>query len=34
MRTLLTPVNAGLGAARHVLWYVRYHAAGPRRHED
>ena len=30
MRMLMTPVNAGLGAARHVLWYVRYHAAGPR----
>ncbi len=30
MRRLLTPVNAGLGAARHVIWYVRYHV-GPQR---
>ena len=30
MRRLLSPVNAGVSAARHVLWYVRYHAAGPR----
>jgi hypothetical protein len=31
MRTLLTPVNAGLDAARHLLWYLSYHAGGPRR---
>jgi hypothetical protein len=23
---LLTPVNAGVSAARHVLWYLSYHA--------
>jgi len=33
MRRLLFPVNAGLGAARHVLWYVRYHASGPDRRD-
>jgi hypothetical protein len=31
MRRLLTPVNAGLDAARHLLRYLRYHAGGPRR---
>jgi hypothetical protein len=29
MRRLLSPVNAGMSAARHVLWYLSYHA-GPR----
>ncbi len=30
MRRLLTsPVNVGVSAARHVLWYLSYHA-GPR----
>ena len=28
MRRLLTPVNAGVNAARHVLWYLSYHAQG------
>lgn len=31
MRRLLTPVNAGVSAARHVFWYLSYHAAGDRR---
>ena len=31
MRRLLTPVNAGVSAARHVLWYLSYHSAGDRR---
>ena len=31
MRRLLSPVNAGMSAARHVIWYVRYHASGPQR---
>jgi hypothetical protein len=30
MRRLLTPVNAGVNAARHVLWYLSYHAQGQR----
>jgi hypothetical protein len=30
MRRLLTPVNAGVSAARHVLWYISYHAQGQR----
>jgi hypothetical protein len=29
MRRLLSPVNAGVSAARHVLWYVHYHATHP-----
>jgi hypothetical protein len=29
MRRLLSPVNAGVSAARHVLWYLSYHT-GPR----
>jgi hypothetical protein len=27
MRRLLSPVNVGVTAARHVLWYLSYHAA-------
>jgi len=27
MRRLLSPVNVGVSAARHVLWYLSYHAA-------
>jgi hypothetical protein len=27
VRRLLTPVNASVSAARHVLWYLTYHAA-------
>jgi hypothetical protein len=30
MRRLLSPVNVGVSAARHALWYLSYHA-GPRR---
>jgi len=33
MQRLLAPVNAGMSAARHVLWYLSYHAAGDRRPE-
>jgi hypothetical protein len=31
MRRLLSPVNVGVSAARHVLWYLSYHAT-PRQH--
>jgi len=31
MRRLMTPVNAGMSAARHVFWYLTYHAAADRR---
>jgi hypothetical protein len=30
MRRLLSPVNAGVSAARHVLWFISYHAGGSR----
>jgi hypothetical protein len=33
MRRLLTPVNAGVSAARHVFWYLSYHAGPRQRHQ-
>jgi hypothetical protein len=27
MRRLLSPVNAGMSAARHVLWYLSYYSS-------
>ncbi len=33
MRRLLSPVNASVSAARHVLWYLSYHAAARQRPE-
>jgi hypothetical protein len=30
MRRLLTPVNAGMSAARHVIWFISYHATSDR----
>jgi hypothetical protein len=27
MRRILTPVNAGVSAARHVFWFLSYHSA-------
>jgi hypothetical protein len=30
MRRLLTPVNAGMSAARHLIWYISYHTASDR----
>jgi hypothetical protein len=31
MRRLISPVNAGVSAARHLLWFVRYHTSGSQR---
>ena len=31
MSRLLSPVNAGVNAARHVVWYLSYHVASDRR---
>ena len=31
MRRLLSPVNAGVNAARHVFWFISYHAQGSQR---
>ena len=33
VRRLLTPVSAGVSAARHVFWYLSYHAAPRQRHQ-
>jgi len=33
MRRLLSPVNVGFSAARHVLWYLSYHVAPRQRPE-
>ena len=30
MRRLLTPVTAGVNAAKHVVWFLSYHAQGQR----
>jgi len=27
VRRLLSPVNVGVSAARHVFWYLSYHSA-------
>jgi hypothetical protein len=27
MRRLLSPVNVGVSAAKHLLWYLSYHSA-------
>jgi hypothetical protein len=32
MHRLFTPVNVGVSAARHMLWYLSYHAAPRQRH--
>jgi len=32
MRRLLTPVNAGVSAARHLIWYLSYHSGSRREH--
>lgn len=34
MQRLLTPVNAGMSAARHLLWYLSYHARPERNPAD
>lgn len=32
LKRLLAPIHAGVGAARHLAWYVAYHVTGePRR---
>jgi hypothetical protein len=30
MSRLLAPVSIGVSAARHVFWYLSYHASGQR----
>jgi hypothetical protein len=31
MKVLLAPLTAGLGAARHIAWYVNYQMTGEAR---
>jgi hypothetical protein len=31
VKTILTPINIGLGAARHLAWYVSYQVTGEAR---
>jgi hypothetical protein len=33
MRRLLTPMNVGVSAARHVFWYLSYHTASGRQRQ-
>jgi len=33
MRRLLSPVSVGVGAARHVFWYLSYHSSPRQRPE-
>jgi len=34
VKVILTPISAGLGAARHVAWYLSYHVTGEARSGD
>jgi hypothetical protein len=34
VKTILTPFSAGLGAARHVAWYLSYQLTGEARASD
>ena len=31
MKRLLTPLNVGVGATRHLLWYINYQMTGETR---
>jgi hypothetical protein len=31
VRLIFTPITAGLGAARHITWYVKYQVTGETR---
>lgn len=32
MRRILVPFNLGVGATRHLLWYISYQITGEARH--
>jgi len=34
MRRFLVPLNLGVGATRHLLWYVSYQMSGEARRDD
>jgi hypothetical protein len=31
MKTILSPITVGLGAARHITWYLKYQVTGETR---
>jgi hypothetical protein len=33
MRRILTPLTVGVGATRHLLWYLSYHVTGEARRD-
>jgi hypothetical protein len=34
MRRILVPLNLGVGATRHLIWYISYQITGEARHTD
>jgi len=34
MRRILVPINLGVGATRHLLWYISYQITGEARHRE
>jgi hypothetical protein len=34
MRRILVPFTVGVGATRHLLWYLSYHVTGAARDDD
>jgi len=34
MRRILVPINLGVGATRHLLWYLSYQITGEARHRE
>jgi hypothetical protein len=34
MKTILVPLNLGVGATRHIIWYLSYQITGESRTQD
>jgi len=34
MKTILVPLNLGVGATRHIIWYLSYQITGEARNQD
>jgi hypothetical protein len=34
MKTILVPLNLGVGATRHIIWYLSYQITGESRAQD
>jgi hypothetical protein len=34
MKTILVPLNLGVGATRHIIWYLSYQITGEARAQD